>query len=347
MKRRISVLVTGAAPDAVNNNAFLRSLVAEGFASILGQDDVVNVPFAAAGAAIRDLAPAFVLSFGSCMPDSSFLEYVANVTRSRAGTFGVWLHDDPYEFDFRYRATSCADVVFSNDAWAVEHYEHDRVFHLPLAASPSRHYRPIRGHRLVDLYFCGVAFPNRVDFFRDLPVPDPPVQYLVEGVEWPEDIPYARNGRVDNEHVTDNYSRSLAVLNIGRHFDLANSHYALTPSTPGPRTFEAAMAGAAQLFVVESLEVTRYFAPRTEIMLVDSVRDVPDIVRDLRRNERVAIDIARAAQARALKDHCYANRARRIVQVLRDSCGIVVGDVREHGADPAVTGASSIAEETS
>jgi spore maturation protein CgeB len=347
MKRRLSVLVTGAAPDAVNNNAFLRSMVAEGFASILGEEDVVNVPFAAAGAAVKDFAPAFVLCFGSCMPDSSFLEYVANVTRSRGGTFGVWLHDDPYEFDFRYRATSCADLIFSNDAWAVQHYEHDRVFHLPLAASPARHYRPINGHRLVDLYFCGVAFPNRVGFFRDLPPAAPPVQYLVEGTDWPADIPYARSGRVDNEHVTDMYSRSLAVLNIGRHFDLANSHYALTPSTPGPRTFEAAMAGAAQLFVVESLEIIRYFTPRTEIILVDSVRDVPDIVRDLRRNEGFAIDIARAAQARALRDHCYANRARRIVEVLRESLGIALGDDRPDGGAVAAPTASSVAEEVS
>ena len=329
MKQHTRMLITGAGPDALNHNTFLRSLVTEGFAAILGDESVSNISCNAAGAAIKDLSPEFVLCFGSAMPDASFLEHVANTTHSNGGVFGVWLHDDPYELDFRYRATSCADIIYSNDFWAASHYEHDRAFHLPLAASPTHHYRHIDTRRINDLYFCGAAFPNRIDFFRHLPAPAYPVHYLVEGPGWPSDISYATQRRVDNDEVADSYSRSLAVINIGRHFDLANTHYALTASTPGPRTFEAAMAGTVQLFIVESLEILQYFSPTSEILLVDSVSDVPDIISYLRTNDDAAHRIACAAQARALREHTYANRAARALALLHGCLGVALETSKE------------------
>jgi len=337
MKKHTRMLITGAGPDAVNHNTFIRSLVTEGFAAILGDDSVSNISCNAAGPAIKELTPEFVLCFGSAMPDASFLEHIAKTTRSHGGVFGVWLHDDPYELDFRYRATSCADIIFSNDLWAASHYEHDRTFHLPLAASPTHHYRHIETRRINDLYFCGAAFPNRIDFFRHLPAPADPIHYVVEGPGWPSDISYATQRRVDNDEVADSYSRSLAVINIGRHFDLANTHYALTASTPGPRTFEAAMAGAVQLFVVESLEILQYFSPNSEILLVDSVSDVPDMISYLRKNEDAAIRIASAAQARAMREHTYANRASRALALLREALGVdLVTSTTVRANEPAI-----------
>lgn len=342
---RGTVIICGAAPDYVNNNRVLRAHVAEGFTELLGERAVYECSFESAGAAIDHFRPVFVLCFGSCMPDSSYLQYIANKTHACGGIFGVWLHDDPYEWDFNYRATECADIIFSNDSWATTHYDHPRVMHVPLAASPNAHFRALGGRRIFDLYFCGAAFPNRVALMRALQREIENSVVVVEGVEWPSDIAWAKNSRIPQSDIVDRYAQSLAVLNVGRQHDLANSQYQLVPTTPGPRTFEAAMAGAPQLFMVESLEIQRYYDPGSEIVLCDTARDVADVLEEWATDPQRAAEVARRAQCRTLAEHCYRHRAESILQSVKSMLGrdLRAGDSlsiegsKEEGGGPEAT----------
>lgn len=311
-----SILLTGAAPDRLNRNAIMRSYVADGFRKVIGDSNILDVGLQSASHVAERIRPDAVICFGSCMPDDSDYLLLRD-TCSRIGSCLVfWLHDDPYEFDFGYRAVEVADVIFSNDKWAAAHYDHPKTFHLPMAASKRAHYRPIETPKDIDIFFCGVAFSNRVTLLRDLDGVLRNHNSLILGDEWPTDIHKAENRRLNNAELADHYSKSSITLNIGRHFNYANDRFQLAASTPGPRTFEAAMAGTVQMYFVESLEIEEYYTPDKEILLFDSYSDFEVQVSTILKNPELALNIAAAAQQRTLREHTYEARARKIMEIV-------------------------------
>ena len=74
------------------------------------------------------------------------------------------------------------------------------------------------------------------------------------------------------------------------------------------------MAGCVQLFFVTGLEIEDYFEPGKEILLFDHADEVPDLMKSIIDGSPRAKTIAAAAQKRALRDHSYAERAKRILR---------------------------------
>ncbi len=315
-----TVLLAGSFPDRLNTNVRLRRAAAEGFRECMGGAPAVRecrhdeLPVAVAGN-----RPDLVLLMGSCHADQ--LDYgPLRAACDRAGSrLAFWLHDDPYEFDTNQRACEVADFVFTSDRWAARHYSHPQVFHLPLAACPATHRRDPHGQRYVDLFFCGVAFPNRVDLLRDLAPGLAGANATVYGEGWPEDLlaAFCKNERLDEPRVADFHAASRLTLNVGRHLDLANRRFQLPASTPGPRTFEAAMAGAAQLVFLESTEILDYFEPGEEVLLFNDPAEAATVLLDFRRDDRLAARVGAAAQRRALAEHTYVHRARRLLRCIQ------------------------------
>lgn len=311
------ILITGASYDGLNRNVFLRDYVAEGFIDVLGEGNVR----AASLEYINDVTQAFVpdvfLLFGTCMPDDVSYYSIRKLCDDLGALLVFWLHDDPYEFDYNYKILDVSDVIFSNDKWASIHYDHEYTYHMPLAASPDHHYRPVNNNYLQDLFFCGVGFSNRIQLFSDLQSIFSKYNTVILGDNWPDSFPdYVKNQRINNNELVDYYASSKFVINVGRNFNFANDKYNLTASTPGPRTFEAAMAGAVQLYFVESLEVEEYFDDGEEILLFDSRADFKDKVDDLVKNPDELLRLRKAAQSRAVSDHTYKNRAIDIIDIL-------------------------------
>ena len=320
MKTPKTVLVCGAFPDQLNSNLSIKRAIAAGFRAHLGAEAVFDCSFDAAAENVRQARPDFVLLVGSCLQD--FIQYkpVRAACDAAGSRLGFWLHDDPYEIDFSFRACEVADVIFTNDRWAARHYDHPRVYHLPLAADPNHDLRPISEHRYIDLFFCGVAFQNRIDFVRDLhPLLGARHRVSIYGEQWPEDLNYCRNERIEPGRFADLCAVSLATLNIGRHLDLANQRYGLPAATPGPRTFQAAMAGAVQLFFLESLEILDYFEPGKEILVFDQPKEVVPLLDRLANDSEYVLEIAGAAQRRALAEHTYTHRAKEILRRLGEA----------------------------
>lgn len=312
-----SVLVTGASPDYGNRNTVLRDYVAEGFRQELGEHAVKHVPFEVAVAAVEVQQPRLVLCFGSCMPDDADYLELRRACDKHGSALAFWLHDDPYEFDYNYRINGIADVVFSNDRWSSLHYSSPNVHHLALASSREAHWRAIGAPKDIEVFFCGVAFGNRIRLVRDLKGVLSRFDTRIRGDQWPEnEFPFAKNRRLSNDELSRNYARSLVTLNMGRDFHYANERFKLDPSTPGPRTFEAAMAGTTQMFFVESLEILDYYVPDKEIVLYDSVSQFKEKLDLLMQDHAACISIARASQARTEADHTYRNRARSILGVM-------------------------------
>lgn len=325
-----NIMVTGASPDNDNRNVGLRSYVAEGFRQLLGgTQQIYHVPLEHAAQTAQRYKPHLIVCFGSCMPDdANYLElrHFCDITGS---ILAFWLHDDPYEFDFSYKVIKVADLIFSNDKWATLHYDHAHAYHLPLAASRSAHWRALNDAKDLEVFFCGVAFKNRIRLVTDLKKVLSKYRTIILGDLWPEaELAFTTNRRLSNEEQSDHYSRSKLTLNMGRDFHYANERFKLEPSTPGPRTFEAGMAGTTQLYFVESLEIEEYYVPDQEIVLYDSVKEFERKVQHLLDDRAKCDGIAAASQSRTLADHTYFNRAQTIVdrvvnlQLQRDRVGM-------------------------
>ena len=71
------------------------------------------------------------------------------------------------------------------------------------------------------------------------------------------------------------------------------------------------MAGATQLYFVEGLEIEDYYEDSREILLFDSVDEFRSIVRKMIENPSLGLEIGRSAQQRTLRDHTYAERAKK------------------------------------
>lgn len=313
------VLVTSTFPDALNRNPGIRSDLAEGFAELLGSERVRHLPLELAASAIAASRPDLVIAVGSLVPDLSNLRGLRRAADAVGAVLVFWLTDDPYEFDYAFKAELYADIVVTNDSWAAQHYRHPDVHHLPLAAAPNRHFRPVRpvNERDTVVFFCGVAYPNRVALIGR--VDNLLSRHVVEilGAGWPDTLRCAVNRRLTPTQMADYAAAARLTLNIGRDPDIANRRLSLPQATPGPRTFEVALSGSAQAYFVTGLEICDHFEPETEILLIDGVADIARAVERALDDPDAIEAIARRAQARALREHTYRHRAARLLDLSR------------------------------
>jgi spore maturation protein CgeB len=312
----MNVLITGASLDNINNNSDMRNYVCDGFKSLIGDLNVRNYPLQFCKYVLERQNFDLILVFGSCMPDSCYYGELKKSALSQGAKLVFWLHDDPYEQDYNYKVASIADFIFSNDKWAAQFYEHEDCYHLPMAASQTAHYRPVRTDWENDVFFCGVAFENRIQLIRDVSSLLTPLKCSIKGYGWPEDLSFCKNERIINDALPDYLNNSKFTLNIGRHLSLGNDRFKLDPSTPGPRTFETAMAGSLQLYFVESLEIQEYYEPEKEILLFDTPKDLKIIFEKYFDEPESIFDLARNAQNRTLNFHTYKHRAKTMLDTI-------------------------------
>ena len=166
----------------------------------------------------------------------------------------------------------------------------------------------------IDLFFCGASYPNRERFMNDIGYSIKKYNSLICGSGW--QFPFAENKYIDNHMLPDFYSNSYITINVGRDFNLANSRYELIPSTPGPRTFEAAMAGTAQIFLIDSLEILEYFNS-DEMILVDSIAEFKEVTDYLLHDKEKLFSYRVNAQKRAISEHTYENRILKLLEILK------------------------------
>lgn len=308
------IAISSSFSEAKNLNRTLVTDVAEGMKTIVGDENVNVFNYRGLEDQIIKSRPELVLLIGSPVCDQ---RHVANACRKVGALFAFWTVEDPYEFDWNGNFIEYADIVFSNDAWAVSFYDHPRVHHLPLAASP-RYMTPLDCYqnRSLDLLFCGAAFSNRMRFVSDAKELLSRYNSLIIGPDWPRDIGrFIDNSRVSTSHLRKLYSQSYFVLNIGREFSFANRRRGLQAVTPGPRTFEAAMVGTVQLYFQPSCFLTNYYDVGTEIVSCETVPDLEERMVWLISHPEDALKIARASQTRTICEHTYAHRSKFICEI--------------------------------
>ena len=312
----MKVLIISAMPDQINSNLGMKIYLVKGFSEILGKKKVRHTDIYFACDVLESFKPDLALVFGSCLPHESEYSFIRKKCDDLKIPLAFWMHDDPYEFDFKYKIVDYADIIFTNDKWASYHYGRENVFHLPMAACPQTHFRPIDSLKKIDIFFCGVAFENRLALLEGLKSVLKKFNTQIYGDGWDEkNLPFTKNQRIPNKELSDFYAKSHIILNMGRNLHFANERFMLTPSTPGPRTFEAGMAGALQMFFVDSLEIIKYYTPDKEILLFNNINDFEEKVINIFQYPEKAIQLRKAAQRRTLHDHTYKKRAETILKI--------------------------------
>ncbi len=161
-----------------------------------------------------------------------------------------------------------------------------------------------------DFGFLGNRLPDRearVEAFFLAPAAAIPFRkFLVGGAGWQDKPMPANVAKLGHVYTSDHNAFNctlLAVLNINRDSMARFGH------SPATRVFEAAGAGACM--VTDSFEgLENFFEPGVEILSAESGAEVIAILNGL--DQAMARKIGQAALRRALVEHTYINRARRL-----------------------------------
>ncbi len=316
--RDIRVLICGDALLESEANAQVRGSIHDGWVDCLEASRVSSASLAAAAPAIAFARPNLVLCIGSYLPETAYFGELARAARDAGAVTAFWTTEDPYEKDASYRIEAHFDAIFTCDRATQPFYDHPRVFHLPLGGCPHRHYVALpdaAAPQPIDVLFCGVAFANRRDVIARLMPSLDGLRVSVIGPGWEGMGAGFSNQRVSKKRLIELYSQSKIVLNLGRSLNFENARYRIAPSTPGPRTFEAAMAGGLQFFHDETSEIRDYFA-EDEVPGFSALFDFRRLLRDYLSAPELRAATVRRAQRHALEAHSYASRARQMLRCL-------------------------------
>ena len=270
--------------------------------------------------------PRLIVGVGSVAFDSVDYSAIWRAAKQVGAVLVYWMLDDPYEIDFKWKIEGKCDWIFTTDRASVDYYKSAEVSHLPLAADIITHFRELAPlpTRLTDVFFCGYAYPNRLAIINGLRELLEVRNTVIRGDGWNERLGFCKNERIDTRKIAEHYSSSKLVINLGREFNIANSRYHISPSTPGPRTFEAAAAGCVQAYFLDTTEIFDYFDKDEEIKVFSSVTEFSRIMDDICSAPEHFEKVAAAAQTRTKKFHTYDNRAKQLLAVLRGN-GLIQG----------------------
>lgn len=313
INKNLNILISGGTKDSYNSNVLLRSYVSEAFEDVIGKNNVKNKDLESI---IREdfhkNLDIFII-FGSVILDDINIINLRKFCDKSNSMMVFWLHDDPYEFDAARKIYQYADYIFSNDKWSSLHHDHPKSFYLPLAASKKHHYRPINNNFTNDIFFCGYAYQNRLDFINNIKDILSKFETFICGQNWDTKQKFSHNIRLDNSKLSKEYSLSKVVLNIGRDFNLANSFFNLPSSSPGPRTFEAAMAGCVQLYYSHSREILNFYNGN-EIIFCDSIDSVKEKLLALLSDMALIKKISTNSQNKTIIEHTYHHRVQHLLE---------------------------------
>jgi spore maturation protein CgeB len=185
------------------------------------------------------------------------------------------------------------------------------------ALDPSTHFPVARDERFAsDLGFLGNRLPDREarveTFFLAAAAELPGSDFILGGSGWADKV-MPRNVRyVGHVYTRDHNAFNCtprAVLNISRD---SMARYGFSPAT---RVFEAAGAGAC-LITDAWIGIEMFLEPDREVLVARDGAEVAAHVAGL-DPERAAV-IGRAAQARILSAHTYAQRAEQVEALLEE-----------------------------
>src|SRR5438128_1032470 len=208
------------------------------------------------------------------------------------------------------------DLVLSNSEGGLARLEElgarraEAVF---WAADPEL-FRPLAAEKETDVFFYGYGDKFRRGWMKELVGEpsrrDPAVDFALGGHDFQGDT---RRARLIGDVPFNAFNRAIAAARINLNLT-RRAHAGLFASSTA-RPFELAMAGAA--IVSNPYEgVERWFEPGHELVVAHDEDEATSLYGELLADRAAADELGRRARERALDEHTYAHRARRVLDLL-------------------------------
>ena len=299
-----------------NANSYLTIAVHRAAEALFGADNVVL----ADNRTLGELAAAGEHATLICIDGQRLHRQLLERVRPAFQTMVLWLFEDPFMLEYNLGHTDLFDAVFTNDPSCAGRYP--RGHYLPLAASRPLQFRPVRDDAALeyDIFFAGTMWPNRVGTIRRLLaefplarlklvcptnpfLPPLPRDIASRAIQWP----------VSHASFVDFANASRVTLTMFRDYA---SHGDVSQATaPGPRLFELAMAGAAQVVEIDQGVPAANFGVVEGVACCDSLAAVVAETRALLEQPELRRDRAIAAQDCVEQVHRLEHRLQQIAAV--------------------------------
>ncbi len=220
--------------------------------------------------------------------------------------FNYYYGADPGEYD----------LVVSNSEGGLDRLRElgaRRAEALFWAADPEL-FKPLPAEKEHDVFFYGYGDKFRREWMRELigepsrRLPD--VDFALGGEDFQGDVGRARSlGVIPFNAFNRAISSSRVALNVTRR-----AHATVRASSTA-RPFELAMAGSA---IVSNPHdgIEAWFEPGRELFVVEDADGATAAYRELLRDPGAAEELGARARERALDEHTYAHRARRLLELI-------------------------------
>jgi hypothetical protein len=175
-------------------------------------------------------------------------------------------------------------------------------------------FRPLPVERTMDVFFYGYGEKFRAEWIEHLVIEPSErltnVDFALGGNDFRADPGRARYiGDVPFNAFSGAISAARVNLNITRR------PHATVPASSSARPFELAMAGAT--IVSNPHEgIERWFEPGRELLVVRDADEAVAVYEELLGDPGRADELGRAARERALAEHTYLERARRLLDLI-------------------------------
>jgi hypothetical protein len=220
-------------------------------------------------------------------------------------------------FNYYYGADPSAyDVVVSNSEGGLERLVElgaRRAEAVYWAADPDL-FRPLPVEKEHDVFFYGYGDKFRREWMRELVgepsrrLPD--ADFVLGGEDFQGDIGRARTLGVIPFNA---FNRAIASARI--NLNVTRRAHATVRASSTARPFELAMAGAAIVSnPVEGMDT--WFEPGRELLIAASADDATQAYRELLGDPAQTEELGARARERALDEHTYAQRARRLLELI-------------------------------
>jgi hypothetical protein len=220
--------------------------------------------------------------------------------------FNYYYGADPGEYD----------LVVSNSEGGLDRLRElgaRRAEALFWAADPEL-FKPLPVEKEQDVFFYGYGDKFRREWMRELVgepsrrLPD--VDFALGGEDFQGDIGRARSlGVIPFNAFNRAISSSRVALNVTRR-----AHATVRASSTA-RPFELAMAGAAMVSNPHD-GIETWFEPGRELLVVEDADGATAAYRELLGDPGAAEELGARARERALDEHTYAHRARRLLDLI-------------------------------
>ena len=181
------------------------------------------------------------------------------------------------------------------------------------AADPEL-FQPLHVEKDVDVFFYGYGDKFRREWMGELVGEPsrrlPEVDFALGGRDFQGDTGRAR---LVGDVPFNAFNRAIAAARI--NLNVTRRAHASVPASSTARPFELAMAGAA---IVSNpyAGIERWFEPGRELLVVEEADGAVGAYQELLADPGAAEELGRRARERALDEHTYAHRARRLLELV-------------------------------